>query len=306
MIALDATRIIDRSCDCPAGMLTCNHLIAVLRTTMLLQSKGFSEAPYQLSCPDLPQQWRIPRRRNIRGCPLQSVHWRKVKEGATSAPMLAVPKERHVRPTNRQEQEEAKLKFTRELLSFGPDNNFAKVVLLTDEGDTVQSRFGLVSSLAPQSYQQSLLPHGFTVLLAGLQPADECHQETIPTVTFFDSCAAWNPPAHLQASSIMQVRGCYGIKMEPLAAQRYEHALRRLGHAPIVSSCGLLVNPAFPWLVASPDRIVYDPVEQSYGVVEIKCPYSLRDHTASALENAEFCSVIRDGVPKLKRDHQYY
>lgn len=93
--------------------------------------------------------------------------------------------------------------------------------------------------------------------------------------------------------------------MEPLAAQRYEDALRRLGHAPIVSSCGLLVNPAFPWLGASPDRIVYDPVEQSHGV-EIKCPYSLRDHKASALENTEFCSVIRDGVPKLKRDHQYY
>lgn len=32
----------------------------------------------------------------------------------------------------------------------------------------------------------------------------------------------------------------------------------------------------------------------------------VRDHKASALENTEFCSVIRDGVPKLKRDHQYY
>lgn len=64
----------------------------------------------------------------------------------------------------------------------------------------------------------------------------------------------------------------YGIKTEPLAAQRYEDALRRLGHAPILSTCGLLVNPAFPWLGASPDRIVYDPAEHSYGVVEIKCP----------------------------------
>lgn len=94
--------------------------------------------------------------------------------------------------------------------------------------------------------------------------------------------------------------------MEPLAAQRYEDALRRLGHAPTVSTCGLLVNPAFPWLGASPDRIVYDPTEQSYGVVEIKCPYSLRDHKASALLNTDFCCIIRDGVPELKRDHQYY
>ncbi|KAL1460312.1 hypothetical protein MTO96_027570 [Rhipicephalus appendiculatus] len=189
MIALDATRIIDGSCDCPAGKLACNPLIAVLRTAMLLQSTGFSEAPDQLSCTDLPRQWRIPGRRNIRGCPLQSVDWRKVKEGATSAPKFAVPKERRVRPRNRQEQEEAKLKFARELLSFDPDNDFAKALLLTDEGDTVQSRFGLVSSLAPQSYQQSLLPHGFTVLLAGLQPADECHQETIPYCDIFLTAA---------------------------------------------------------------------------------------------------------------------
>ncbi|KAH7974603.1 hypothetical protein HPB49_017254 [Dermacentor silvarum] len=97
----------------------------------------------------------------------------------------------------------------------------------------------------------------------------------------------------------------YGIKMEPLAAQRYEDALRRLGHAPTVSTCGLLVNPAFPWLGASPDRIVYDPTEQSYGVVEIKCPYCLRDHKASDLLNTDFCCIIRDGVPELKRDHQH-
>ncbi|XP_070391024.1 uncharacterized protein [Dermacentor albipictus] len=371
MVALDATRIIDGSCDCPAGKLACNHMIAVLRTAMLLQSKGFSEAPDQLSCTDLPQQWRIPRRSAIRGCPLQSVDWRKAKEGGTSAPKFALPKERRVRRRNRQEQEEAKQKFAQELLSFDPDNDFAKALLLTDEGDTVQSRFGLVSSLAPQSYQQSLLPHGFTVLLSGLEPANEENPcESIPTVTFFESGTAWNPPAHLESNSVMQeicvtplaaealekdsrqqaksatwqqerrlrvtsskfgavlnrkewtIKGLqnltaardlsrvtavnYGIKMESLAAQRYEDALRRLGHAPTVSTCGLLVNPAFPWLGASPDRIAYDPTEQSYGVVEIKCPYSLRDHKASALVNTDFCSIIRDGVPELKRDHQYY
>ncbi|KAL1468194.1 hypothetical protein MTO96_041638 [Rhipicephalus appendiculatus] len=146
--------------------------------------EGIFEGTDQLSCTDLPQQWRIPRWRNIRGCPLHCVEWRKVKEGATSAPKFAAPKERRVRPRNRQQQEEAKLKFARELLSFDPENDFAKALLLTDEGDTVQSRFGLGSSLSPQSYQQSLLPHGFTILLAGLQPADECHQETIPTDIF--------------------------------------------------------------------------------------------------------------------------
>ncbi|KAH7949383.1 hypothetical protein HPB49_008940 [Dermacentor silvarum] len=205
MIALDTTRIIDGSCDCPARKLACNHMIAVLRTVMLLQSKGFSEAPDQLSCTDLPQQCRIPRRSAIRECPLQSVDWRKVKEGGTGAPKFALPKERRVRRRNRQEQEEAKQKFAQELLSFDPDSDFAKALLLTDEGETVQSRFGLVSSLAPQSYQQSLLPHGFTVFLSGLQPANEEDPwESIPTLTFFESGRAWNPPAHLGTNSVVQ------------------------------------------------------------------------------------------------------
>ncbi|KAH7941471.1 hypothetical protein HPB49_014186 [Dermacentor silvarum] len=307
MIALDTTRIIDGGCDSPAGKLACNHMIAVLRTVMLLHSKGFSEAPDQLSCTDLLSNEGFPAEAR--------------SEDARFNPWTGAK--------NRQEQEEAKQKFAQELLSFDPDNDFAKALLLTDEGETVQSRFGLVSSLPPQSYQQSLLPHGFTVFLSGLQPANEEDPwESIPTLTFFESITAWHPPAHLGTNSVVQeicmrpvaaealekdsrqqaksatwhqerrlrvtssnfgvvlnrkewtVKGLqnltaardlsrvaavnYGIKMEPLAAQRYEDALRRLGHAPTVSTCGLLVNPAFPWLGASPNRIVYDPTEQSY------------------------------------------
>lgn len=98
----------------------------------------------------------------------------------------------------------------------------------------------------------------------------------------------------------------YGIKMEALAAQRYEDVLRKMGHDPVVSTCGLLVNPAFPWLGASPDRIVYDAAEQSYGIVEIKCPYSLRDCKAGELPTADFCSTVSNGVPHLKESHDYY
>ncbi|KAK8760085.1 hypothetical protein V5799_028648 [Amblyomma americanum] len=98
----------------------------------------------------------------------------------------------------------------------------------------------------------------------------------------------------------------YGVKMEAVAAQRYEDVLRKMGHAPVVTSCGLLVNPDFPWLGASPNRIVYDSVEGSYGAVEIKCPYSLRDCKGHELLAADFCSSLIDNVPHLKRDHDYF
>ncbi|KAG0445365.1 hypothetical protein HPB47_016260 [Ixodes persulcatus] len=98
----------------------------------------------------------------------------------------------------------------------------------------------------------------------------------------------------------------YGITNEPLAAKRYEEVLRSMGHDVTITSCGLLVNPAFPWLGASPDRIVYDPEEASYGVVEIKCPYSLRETKGAELAGLSFYSKLSDSGPRLDRDNHYY
>ncbi|KAH9372280.1 hypothetical protein HPB48_013267 [Haemaphysalis longicornis] len=57
---------------------------------------------------------------------------------------------------------------------------------------------------------------------------------------------------------------------------------------------------------ASPDRIVFDPVEGFYGVLEIKCSHTLRDHKESQLAAADFCCEMGEDKPKLKRGHPYY
>lgn len=99
----------------------------------------------------------------------------------------------------------------------------------------------------------------------------------------------------------------YGITNEPVAARRYVEVLRSLGHNAIVTCCGLLVDPTTPWLGASPDRVVFDPTEDPpHGIVEIKCPYSLRDKSAADLTSANFCSRVENGVPHLQRSHPYY
>ncbi|XP_077548063.1 uncharacterized protein LOC144160760 [Haemaphysalis longicornis] len=53
----------------------------------------------------------------------------------------------------------------------------------------------------------------------------------------------------------------YNIANEAMAAKRYEEVLRTMGHDVTVLHCGLLGNPAFPWLGTSPDRLVFDPTE---------------------------------------------
>ncbi|CAN7998184.1 unnamed protein product, partial [Ixodes hexagonus] len=98
----------------------------------------------------------------------------------------------------------------------------------------------------------------------------------------------------------------HGIKYEPVAVQRYESCLRALGHDVQVFPCGILVRPECPWLGASPDRVVWDPTEATpHGVVEVKCPYTLKD---GGLNEASNFYMTKDtaGVYRLNRDHKHY
>ncbi|KAH7968962.1 hypothetical protein HPB52_013206 [Rhipicephalus sanguineus] len=70
---------------------------------------------------------------------------------------------------------------------------------------------------------------------------------------------------------------------------------------------GLAVNLAFPWLAASPDRFVYDPEELTYGVLEIKCPYSLKDSQLEEAMSKKFCMIFEENYEaQLDREHEYY
>lgn len=73
-----------------------------------------------------------------------------------------------------------------------------------------------------------------------------------------------------------------------------------------VKKCGLLVSKAMPFIAASPDGLQDDII------IEVKCPYVLRDTLPSNLESLEktqlrsfFCEKV-NGVLRLKKSHDYY
>ena len=74
-----------------------------------------------------------------------------------------------------------------------------------------------------------------------------------------------------------------------------------------VRECGLVVNPTLPWLGASPDGLICDPLESTLDILEIKCPYSY--HLCTVQEAAAghnfFASVV-DGAVIVKRSNKYY
>lgn len=79
-----------------------------------------------------------------------------------------------------------------------------------------------------------------------------------------------------------------------------------------LQQCGLIINPVYPHLGASPDGLVFDP-QQSYpnGTLEIKCPASDSWKNQSPSECARdpnfFCRLDpATNAVTLKRDHPYY
>ncbi len=94
----------------------------------------------------------------------------------------------------------------------------------------------------------------------------------------------------------------YGIDNESNAASIYADYMQPLQ----ILDCGVVISPKMPWLCSSPDRKVIDR-DFGFGLVEIKCPYTLRNlRPKDACKDPSFYCEIVEGKPRLKRKHDYY
>ena len=104
----------------------------------------------------------------------------------------------------------------------------------------------------------------------------------------------------------------YGMDNEQLALEKYVSHQNSHGHPDLtVSASGFIIDISYPFLGASPDVAVYDPVDlqKPFGFLEIKCLYSMRNHTpVEACSSPGFyCTVdARSGCLHLKESHSYY
>ena len=95
----------------------------------------------------------------------------------------------------------------------------------------------------------------------------------------------------------------WGIDKEETVLAKYKENMTK----PLqVISCGLMINPKWPWLGASPDGLVIHG-EKLSGGLEIKCPYSKKNATIlEACEDKTFFMQKTDEGPKVKDTHHYY
>lgn len=195
----------NNECNCAAGRSACNHTMAVLRTLSHLQSRGFTEAPMELACTDLPQKWRVPRGPNLHGMPLQAVNWRAVREGGLDSPLTARLYDTRAVVRNPDEQKAAARQLGEDILKEDPDSEFAKGLLEDDDHPYKRTKWGLASVLAPLSYQQPLMPFGFDVLVKNISSASLKSSSLPELYEFFSSCDTWKPPVILQDNHVVKV-----------------------------------------------------------------------------------------------------
>lgn len=86
----------------------------------------------------------------------------------------------------------------------------------------------------------------------------------------------------------------WGKKYESVALQEYEKITGN-----IVKKCGLFISESHPFIGGSPDGLVAVAT-----VLEIKCPYSIRNDKISA-KNLDYL-VERDGELFLRESSKYY
>lgn len=102
----------------------------------------------------------------------------------------------------------------------------------------------------------------------------------------------------------------WGLEHEHVAVEKYKVYMEAGSHDSfIINQVGLIINPKWPQLGASPDRLVFCECCLG-GCLEIKCPYLLHEHNVEDISDyvkfKNSCLVLKDGVIILDRSHSYY
>ena len=100
----------------------------------------------------------------------------------------------------------------------------------------------------------------------------------------------------------------YGCKHETDARKEYEYAMKQQHQSLSVKESGLILDPMYPFVGASPDGVITCTCCGT-GVLEIKCPYSCKNKGLKEVSEEKswfFLRVTETGHLELKDNHQYF
>ena len=100
----------------------------------------------------------------------------------------------------------------------------------------------------------------------------------------------------------------WGRNNEDVARRQYVSMMEQTHIIFLMSQSGLIVAPNMPFLGATPDGFAHCDCCGDR-LIEIKCPYSVRDKSPvsdEALERSRYCLKKKNNVISLKRSHEYF
>uniref|UniRef100_A0A3B1IZ95 SWIM-type domain-containing protein n=1 Tax=Astyanax mexicanus TaxID=7994 RepID=A0A3B1IZ95_ASTMX len=291
--------LINSNCSCVAGCGICNHLVALLFQTAHYSECGMTVVPPVLLCTQTEQKWHKPRTMGVKPGPVDAMVVLKPKPGATTASgvrstlykgysgELPHPATLNPRPVYAgMKAESLPLICTMNISADKP---------------LVDSVFGKVQAGSVLSYQQSHLIEEATRCQSATPEWHSLRRERV-TASHFREVSHVRGPRTAEGQAERMIRGTRqtanmkrGLEMETGALKDYA-VLKNLN----LTKCEMVIHPDAPWLGASPDGLVYDPLERpSFGLVEIKCPKA---------QSYVDCNVLKmaQGKYKLKESHCYY
>ena len=119
-----------------------------------------------------------------------------------------------------------------------------------------------------------------------------------PAKSLVDSILKPNPKVY---SPSLQ----WGVTNEPVAREEYKK-ISLIHHTSFkVDAAGLFVDPSYTYLGASPDGLVSCSC-CGEGLLEIKCPYSIRDRDPTTITSGDFYLKVVEGRLQLSSKHNYY
>ena len=93
--------------------------------------------------------------------------------------------------------------------------------------------------------------------------------------------------------------------MESAASAFEEYKANSLAQNQNLQKCGIFISIKDGFLVASPDGMVHDS-NGACGLIEMKCPFSCRNMSASLPQREVFICEIIDEEIYLRKSHDYY
>ncbi|XP_033729693.1 uncharacterized protein LOC117318872 [Pecten maximus] len=332
-------------CSCKVGLNGhCSHIVGLLKSLQGFKLHNFSCVPDQQSCTSVPQQWHVPRGAKIQPVPLNQVVVARPKEDRKRKPLTCGVDENYRLPevTTADKLKLAALNGTPlqhlmfnsapelttevfgqlplgSILSYQTRNLKKPQVQVSSDGcgDTcvtkpppitlpiefkdlnqqhhidqdqatqieIETRAQASSQLWLDSRKNRVTSSNFGKILKRKAKPSSSFLDTI-----FDTKQIHSAPLE------------YGKRTESSGKRKYlKQFPSRHFH-----ECGLVVNPEFSFLGASPDGKLC--CDGQSGIAEIKCPFSARNMTiTNACDQAQrFCLEKVNGKMNLKKSHEYY